>query len=181
MSTILGSGHGVAEVAILSGLQASGKSTFYRQRLATTHVHVSKDNWPHARHREQRQRRVIAEALAAGRDVAVDNTNPSPHERVPLIDLAHEAGATVVGYWFPPDPSVSLARNAQREGRARVPNVGLFSTLKRLTRPSYDEGFDELYQVRADDRGGFMVEFCPHHACVGEPERPLRRASSRRG
>jgi predicted kinase len=148
----------MAEVALMVGLQASGKSTFYRRELADTHTHVSKDNWPNARHREQRQRREIGEALTAGRDVAVDNTNPSPHERVPLIDLAHEKGAKVIGYWFPPDPSLSLARNAQREGRQRVPNVGVFSTLKRLTRPTYDEGFDELYTVHQDGQGGFTVE-----------------------
>ncbi|GAA1813727.1 ATP-binding protein [Planosporangium flavigriseum] len=168
----------MAEVAILSGLQASGKSTFYQRQLADSHVHVSKDNWPHARHREQRQRRVIGEALAAGRDVAVDNTNPSPDEREPLIDLAHKAGAKAVGYWFPPDPQISLERNAQREGRKRVPNVGLFSTLKRLKRPSYAEGFDELYKVRTDGQGGFTVEYCPTDESVGEP---VRTASSRRG
>jgi predicted kinase len=169
------------EVAILSGLQASGKSTFYRRDLADTHVHISKDNWPNARHREQRQRREITEALAAGRDVAVDNTNPSPHERRPLVDLAHEAGAKAVGYWFPPDPGVSLARNAQREGRARVPNVGVFSTLKRLTRPSYEEGFDEIYKVRGDDQGGFAVEYCPTDHDVAESVPAARTASSRRG
>jgi predicted kinase len=172
----------VAELAVLSGLQASGKSTFYRRELADTHVHISKDNWPNARHREQRQRREIAEALAAGRNVAVDNTNPSPQEREPLIDLAHEAGARAVGYWFPPDPQVSLARNAQREGRARVPNVGVFSTLKRLTRPSYAEGFDALHKVRSDDQGGFTVEYCPTDEDVGESGSPrVRTASSRRG
>jgi predicted kinase len=164
----------MAEVAILSGLQASGKSTFYRQELADTHVHVSKDNWPNARHREQRQRREIAQALAEGRDVAVDNTNPSPHEREPLIELAHAHGARAVGYWFPPDPDVSLARNAQREGRKRVPNVGVFSTLKRLTRPSYAEGFDDLYKVRSDDQGGFTVEQCATDEEVSE----ARTASS---
>jgi predicted kinase len=167
------------EVAILSGLQASGKSTFYRRDLAGTHVHVSKDNWPNARHREQRQRREIAEALATGRDVAVDNTNPSPREREPLVDLAHQAGAKAVGYWFPPDPDVSLARNAERVGRARVPNVGVFSTLERLKRPSYKEGFDEIYKVRTDDQGGFTVEYCPTDAEVAETG--LRTASSRRG
>ncbi|NJC73381.1 ATP-binding protein [Planosporangium thailandense] len=163
----------MAEVALLAGLQASGKSTFYRQRLASTHAHVSKDNWPNARHREQRQRREIAAALIEGRDVAVDNTNPSRHERVPLIEMAHAHGAKAVGYWFPPDPAVSLARNAQREGRKRVPDVGLFSTLKRLTRPSFDEGFDALYTVRQDGRGGFTV--------TPWARETVRTASSRRG
>jgi predicted kinase len=170
------------ELAILSGLQASGKSTFYRRELADTHTHISKDNWPNARHREQRQRREIGEALAEGRDVAVDNTNPSPDERRPLIELAHQAGAKAVGYWFPPNPSLSLERNAQREGRARVPNVGLFSTLKRLTRPSYAEGFDELYKVHADGQGGFTLERCPTDADLEEPgTQEVRTTSSRRG
>ncbi|GII20787.1 ATP-binding protein [Planosporangium mesophilum] len=171
----------MAEVAILSGLQASGKSTFFRERLADTHVHVSKDNWPNARHREQRQRRVIGEALVEGRDVAVDNTNPSPHEREPLIEIAHKAGAKAVGYWFPPDPGVSLERNAQREGRQRVPNVGLFSTLKRLKRPSYAEGFDELYKVHSDGQGGFTVEHCPTDTDLEEKPAPVRTGSARRG
>jgi predicted kinase len=32
------------ELVIFIGLQASGKSTFYHERFARTHVHVSKDN-----------------------------------------------------------------------------------------------------------------------------------------
>ena len=31
------------ELVILVGLQASGKSTFFRERFAATHEHVSKD------------------------------------------------------------------------------------------------------------------------------------------
>ncbi|MBI2933036.1 MAG: hypothetical protein HYY16_15435 [Planctomycetes bacterium] len=54
------------ELAILIGLQASGKSTFYRERFASTHVHVSKDLFPNARKPQQRQGKMIAEALAAG-------------------------------------------------------------------------------------------------------------------
>ena len=34
-----------AELAILIGLQASGKSTFYRRHLAATHALVSKDRF----------------------------------------------------------------------------------------------------------------------------------------
>jgi predicted AAA+ superfamily ATPase len=33
------------EVAILVGLRAAGKTTFYRQTLAATHEHVSKDTF----------------------------------------------------------------------------------------------------------------------------------------
>ncbi|GGS69591.1 hypothetical protein GCM10010156_30450 [Planobispora rosea] len=148
---------GVLEVAVLVGLQGSGKSTFYRRVLAATHAHVSKDDFPNARRRQERQLRLIHEALDEGRDVAVDNTNPSAQEWRPLIGAAREHGARVIAYWFPPDLPGSLERNAVREGRARVPEVGVFATLKRLRRPLLADGFDALFTVRLDGCGGFEV------------------------
>src|SRR5919108_678792 len=76
------------------------------------------------------------------RDVAVDNTNPSQAEWTPLIEVARRYDARVTGYWFPPDLRGSLERNAVRMGRARVPDVGLYSTLRRLRRPRLADGFD---------------------------------------
>ncbi|MBO4207529.1 AAA family ATPase [Micromonospora echinofusca] len=148
-------------MAVLIGLQGSGKSTFCRRYLAASHVVVSKDAFPHARHRQRRQMRLVEEALAGGRSVAVDNTNPSPAEWQPLVGAARQYGATTVGYWFPPDVPAALARNAARQGRARVPEVGIFATLKRLRRPQPTDGFDRLYEVRIDGRGGFTVEPVP--------------------
>jgi hypothetical protein len=68
------------ELAILIGLQGSGKTTFCRRMLADTHVVVSKDAFRKARHRQRRQMRLVDEALAARRCVVADNTNPSPRE-----------------------------------------------------------------------------------------------------
>ncbi|MGE2716849.1 AAA family ATPase [Mycolicibacterium litorale] len=144
------------EVAVLIGLQAAGKTTFYRQRLAVTHVHVSKDAFRHNRNRQRRQMQLIAEALEQGRSVAVDNTNPSPAEWEPIIGIARAHTAGVVGYWFP-DVDGSLRRNAARTGRARVPDVGMFATLRRLRVPRLRDGFDQLWEVGFDGRGGFEV------------------------
>ncbi len=146
------------ELVLFIGLQGSGKSTFQRQRFADTHVLVSKDLWPHARRKEARQRRYISEALAAGRSVVVDNTNPSPEVRAPLIALGREHGARIVGYAFASDLKLCLARNARRQGRARVPEVALFATVKQLRWPSRAEGFDALYQVTLTPEGDFRVE-----------------------
>jgi predicted kinase len=146
------------ELAILIGLQASGKTTFRRRLLTDNHVVVSKDAFPNARHRQSRQMRLVNEALATRHCVVVDNTNPSPHEWQPLIEAARAHGAMTVGYWFPPDLPAALDRNAAREDRARVPDVGLYDTLKRLRRPRQADGFDRLYEVRFDGRGGFQVE-----------------------
>ncbi len=141
------------ELVIFSGLQASGKTTFYRERMAGTHVLVSKDAWPNARHRERRQRREVEEALRSGRSVVVDNTNPSPTERTPLIAIGHATGARVVSFWFVSTVAESLVRNATRAGRARVPKVGIYSVAKRLIAPVPEEGFDQCFEVRMCETG----------------------------
>jgi hypothetical protein len=123
------------------GLQGAGKSTWVAERLAGTHVVVSKDHWPNARHREARQRRVVAEQLAAGARVVVDNTNPSPAERAPLLELAAAAGVPARAVFLDTAVETCRQRNAARTGRARVPEVGLFSTAALLVPPSIDEGF----------------------------------------
>ncbi|MEU2226421.1 ATP-binding protein [Streptomyces sp. NPDC018347] len=147
-----------ADLAVLVGLQASGKSTFFTRCLSGRYALVSKDLIPRgARNRQGRQMRLVEEHLAAGRAVAVDNTNPSPAEWEPLVRAAHAHGATVTAYWFPPDVPGSLRRNAAREGRDRVPDVGVLATLRRLRRPSEADGFDTVREVRFDGRGGFEV------------------------
>jgi predicted kinase len=146
------------DLAVLVGLQASGKSTFYAQRLSGRYALVSKDLFPRsARNKQSRQMRLVAEHLGAGRSVAVDNTNPSPKEWGPLVEAAHAHGATATAYWFPPDAAGSLRRNAAREGRERVPDVGVLATLRQLCEPSRADGFDAVHEVRFDGRGGFEV------------------------
>src|ERR1041385_7064429 len=132
------------EVVILMGLQASGKSSFCK-RFEGTHRIVSKDLFPNARRPQERQMRMIADALGAGMSVVVDNTNPAVEDRRPIIEAARAAGASVVGYWLDSSVDRSLALNAGRQGRKRVPDVGILSTAGRLMPPSRAEGFDSLF------------------------------------
>jgi predicted kinase len=150
------------ELVLFIGLQGSGKSSFYRERFSGAHVLVSKDLWPHARRRDARQQRLISEALAAGRSVVVDNTNPTVEGRAPLIALGKAHGARVVGYSFESSIEDCLARNARREGRARVPEVALYATRKVLRWPSPAEGFDALYFVYLTPEGTFRVTHWTH-------------------
>jgi predicted kinase len=135
-------------LVVLVGLQASGKTTFYRRHLAASHAHVSKDNWPNASRKERRQIRLVGELLGAGRAVAVDNTNPGPEERRPLVDLARAHGAVAIAVCFDSATESSLARNELRRGRARVPEVAIRSVARRLQPPAVHEGFDRRYRVR---------------------------------
>src|SRR6516165_5334369 len=135
-------GNASMELIILIGLQGSGKSTFYRQRFADTHVLVSKDLLRNSKKPARRQRQLIEAALQAGRSLVIDNTNPTREVREELVRLGRQHGAKVLGYYFEPQVKQSLVRNALRDGRARVPEVAIFATMKKLVRPSYEEGFD---------------------------------------
>lgn len=132
------------------GIQGAGKSTYYRSHFAATHVHVSKDLMTNARSRDARQQQLIEEALAAGRSVVVDNTNPTAETRAPLIAIGHRHGARVIACHLTVPVRTAVARNQQREGKARVPNVAIFATSKKLVPPSLDEGFDEIRIINTE-------------------------------
>ena len=146
------------ELVIFVGLQASGKSAFFRERFAATHEHVSKDLFRNNKNPNRRQAQLIEAALRTGSSVVVDNTNPSVEDRRPLIELGRELGAKIVGYYFESTVRQSVGRNRRREGKAQVPDVAIFATAKRLATPTYPEGFDELFRARMTDESTFEVE-----------------------
>ena len=136
------------QLVVFTGLQASGKTSFYRAHFATTHVHISKDAWPNLRKKEERQRRLVDEHLRAGRSIVVDNTNPTPAEREPLIALGRAHGARITSYSFVVAVDEALRRNAGRTGRARILDAGIYAVAKRLVPPAETEGFDDRFEVR---------------------------------
>ena len=150
------------ECVILIGLPGSGKTTFFRDRFAATHEHVTKDAMRHNRQPQRRQEQLIDAALATGRSVVVDNTNPRAVDRAAIIAIASRHGAEVAGYFFPTEAADALRRNRARQGRERVPAVAIFATRKRLEVPTYEEGFDRLYTVAVnEDARSFDVHLTP--------------------
>src|SRR5512133_3517593 len=133
------------ECVLFVGFQASGKTSYFRARFASTHEHVSKDDFPNVRRRDARQLALVDVALRAGRSVVVDNTNSTPAERQPVIELARSRGARVVCYYFESTRPESLGRNRRREGKARVPDVAILTTAKRLVVPTLAEGCAEIH------------------------------------
>ncbi len=137
------------ELILFVGMQASGKSTYYATHFAATHVHVSKDLMTNVSNRDARQQKMIEAALAAGSSVVVDNTNPTPIVRAPLIALGRKHGARVIAYFFDTPVKDAVARNRLRLGKARVPDVALYVTAKKLVPPTVAEGFDEVRVIGA--------------------------------
>lgn len=154
------------ELVILVGLPGSGKTTFFRQRFERTHVHVSKDVLRAEGRSTRLQSELVRQGLSARRSLVIDNTNASVEERASLIAEARRNGARVVGYYFSAGVRSSIARNRQRQGRAKVPNVGIYATARRLVEPGRAEGFDELYTV--DTLGDLRFEVAPTSELVDE-------------
>jgi predicted kinase len=143
--------HVARELVVFVGLQTSGKSAFFRERFAATHEHVSKDLFRNNKDPNRRQAQLIEAALRAGSSVVVDNTNPTVEDRRALIELGRRFGARIVGHYFDSTVRQCTERNRLRAGKARVPDVAIYATAKKLVPPSYSEGFDRLFRVRLID------------------------------
>jgi predicted kinase len=143
------------QAIIFIGLQGAGKSTFYKERFFNTHIRINMDMLK-TRHRENR---LLQACLEMQQPFVVDNTNPTREVRAKYILAAKAAHFQVVAYYFPPNLTLSLQRNAARPDRQRVPDKGVFATFHKLQPPTLEEGFDLLYNVTTtDEAGSFIVE-----------------------
>ncbi len=133
-------------LVVLTGLQGSGKSTFYHRYLAEKYIRINLDTLK-TRHREAM---LFQKCLSEGSDMAIDNTNPTRADRARYIPAARSASYRVAGYFLESKLQACLARNATRVGRERVPDVAILGASKKLEMPTYEEGFDELYFVAND-------------------------------
>lgn len=141
------------ECVLLIGIPASGKSSFYAQRFAATHLRLNLDML-RTRHREAE---LLATCLRLQQPFVVDNTNVAAAERARFLVPARAAGFRTVGFYLASKLDECLPRNAGRTGSARVPDVALRDMARRLELPAIGEGFDALHYVRMAD-GGFVVE-----------------------
>ena len=139
------------EAIIFVGLQASGKSSFYRERFFSTHVRISLDLL-RTRHRE---RRMLSLCLETQQPFVIDNTNPTREDRRRYIEPARSSGFSIAGYYFSGRIAECIVRNQQRADA--VPEVGLLATARKLQIPSMDEGFNSLNYVRAE-ASEFVIE-----------------------
>jgi len=139
------------QAIIFMGIPASGKSSFYKDRFADTHVRINRDMLGTA----HRQRVLLEACCGAGIRFVLDNTNVAAQERAGAILAAKEAGFTVTGYFFESKIEPCVARNALRA--VPVPEEGVRGRRNALTLPRRDEGFDTLWFVRICDDGTFDV------------------------
>ncbi|MCG2608756.1 AAA family ATPase [Acinetobacter sp. SM34] len=141
------------QLIIFTGIQASGKSSFYLLNLHHSHLRINLDMLK-TRHREN----MIFEAgLASKTKMVIDNTNPTQDDRARYIQRAKDAGFEVICYYFETDLHSTLERNSLRAGKANIPEVGVRATHKKLEVPNLNEGFDEIFKIRIIGNGEFSI------------------------
>ncbi|MDI9342226.1 MAG: ATP-binding protein [Sediminibacterium sp.] len=134
---------------LFCGIQATGKSSFYKQQFFKTHMHLSLDVLK-TRHREGK---FLETCLKTQMPFVIDNTNVSIAERKVYIDLARLHGYKISGYYFQSKISDALLRNSTRTGKEYIPETGIKGAFNRLELPTHNEGFDELFYVKLTEDG----------------------------
>ena len=82
-------------------------------------------------------------------NVFIDATHlSSKTRRLTLNHIAHDAHIIAVSFEVPIE--VALERNAQRTGRAKVPETVIYNMYHRYDIPSLNEGFDEIWHIDAE-------------------------------
>lgn len=135
------------EAVIFCGIQATGKTTFFKEKFFKTHIRISLDQL----NTRNKELRFIETCIHTSHPFVIDNTNPSHEERAKYITIAKANKFKVTGYYFQSKLADALERNNQRFGKEKIPETGIRGTFKRLSLPSIDEGFDELYYVSTEN------------------------------
>jgi len=135
------------EGVIFIGLQASGKSTFYIEYFFNSHLRISLDML----NTRRKENEFLKTALELQQRMVIDNTNPMVEDRKKYISQFKQRKYKTIGYYFKSELHPCLERNRLRHGKQRIPDVGLYSTLKKMEQPTFSEGFDELYYVEIKD------------------------------
>ena len=140
------------EAVIFIGLQASGKSSFYKEKFFNSHVRVSMD----LLNTRNREKKLLKFCMDTEAKLVVDNTNPLKADRTKYISLLKEAGYKLIGYYFSSSIKDCLERNSKRIENEVVPEKGVLATYSKMELPSLDEGYDQLFFVSLG-KGSFQV------------------------
>ena len=154
----------MADLYLMCGVPGAGKSTFLKNRVKKdTSVVISRDvirfsivkpEEDYFSHEDEVLTifwEQINEALAAGKNVFVDQTSLTPRARKWL--LQHVEGYTYANIvWIDEDLETCLKRNEMRRGtRAYMPQDVIRRMYNQFIEPSLDEGFYRIFYYNSKE------------------------------
>jgi predicted kinase len=131
------------EAIIFCGIQASGKTTFYKEHFFRTHVRISLD----LLNTRRKEKIFLQTCLETQQRFVIDNTNITKKDRHQYIEQAIAFKFKPIAYYFHSTVGAAITRNKNRKGKEHVPAAGIGGTYKRLEIPTFEEGFDEIFWV----------------------------------
>lgn len=142
----------VQMMVLMHGVPASGKTTFVKRHLMTKgYLWINQDTL----HTFSRCSRATRDALAEGKSVVIDNSNPDRTARKKYIELAklHSSSLKVVCLCMRTEENVARHLNMVRERESQgtcphVPVVAFHAYRKRAEAPEADENIDRIGEVR---------------------------------
>lgn len=143
------------QAIIFVGIQATGKSTFFKQMFADTHVRINGDMLGN----KGLEQELIDACIKHQQPYVVDKMNFTKRHRAPYLERAKAAWFKRIGYYFSSRLYLAVQRNQNEDRREKdLPEIAIVNAHSNLEIPSYGEGFDELYYVsivgiREDDNG----------------------------
>jgi predicted kinase len=141
------------EMIIFIGIQAAGKSTFYKDNFFNTHLRISNDLLK----TKSREKLLLEYCQKTQLSFVIDNTNVTKKLRERYIVFSKNISIPIKGYYFKTNLERSLKWNNSRSGKEKIPEVGILGMFKKLEIPSIEEGFDELFFVDIID-GKYIVK-----------------------
>jgi predicted kinase len=142
------------EGVIFIGVQGSGKTSFYRERLFDTHVRISLDML----RTRSRERLLLAACLEARQPFVIDNTNPLRVDRARYILPARATGVPLIAYYFETTLKQAIRRNNERRGKQKIPVPAIVATARKLEPPALSEGFVAVRTVTLTESGFVVLE-----------------------
>lgn len=136
------------------GIQGAGKTTFCKTHLSD-YEYVNLDTLK----TRDNEEKLVKKLFREGKSFVVDNTNRFKSDRERYIPTAIAKGYKIVGYYFEPDLKACLRRNRKRSRKVPENVIKEYYNIVLNNRPTYDEGFDEIYTVINDDKEMIITEY----------------------
>lgn len=149
----------MSKMYVMIGAPGCGKSTYIKNHIKDNEIVISRDTIRFSMLKDEdeyfsKEKQVYDEfikqtnaAIADETDFYVDQTSLNRGARNKLFSRLEKRPEQVIGIYFNTPLETILQRNAQRTGRALVPEDAVINMFNSLTKPTTDEGFTDIWEV----------------------------------
>lgn len=145
----------MASLVLMMGVPGSGKTTYAKKFIGDNDIYVSRDeirfelvteDEPYFSKEDEVLKAFISKVdegiTKAKRYVVADATHLNAGSRAKLLKNLHNKPDNVYVLYVAVPLEVALERNAQRSGRALVPETSIRNMFQSLSLPKKEEGID---------------------------------------